>query len=223
MTYLLKNGKIYDGTGADAFLGDILVRGGRIEKIGEGLICDGAQVIDLQGLSVSSGFMDAHSHNDWFAIRKDPRPFFEPFIRQGITSFITGNCGLSATGFTPDTPYLDKIGGGLFGYRGDETGVYPSAGALLDAADGRSPCNIAVLVGHCSAHAGITGFDGRDLTPAEEEQMLGAMEQSLKEGACGVSLGLMYEPGLYVSIEELKKVARLAERYDLPMTVHPRA
>ncbi len=114
MTYLLKNGKIYDGTGADAFLGDILVRGGRIEKIGEGLICDGAQVIDLQGLSVSSGFMDAHSHNDWFAIRKDPRPFFEPFIRQGITSFITGNCGLSATGFTPDTPYLDKIGGAGF-------------------------------------------------------------------------------------------------------------
>ena len=122
MDILLKNGKIYDGTGADAFLGDILVRGDRIEKIGEGLICDGAQVIDLQGLSVSSGFMDAHSHNDWFAIRKDPRPFFEPFIRQGITSFITGNCGLSATGFTPDTPYLDKIGGGLFGYRGDETG-----------------------------------------------------------------------------------------------------
>ena len=118
MDILLKNGKIYDGTGADAFLGDILVRGDRIEKIGEGLICDGAQVIDLQGLSVSSGFMDAHSHNDWFAIRKDPRPFFEPFIRQGITSFITGNCGLSATGFTPDTPYLDKIGGGLFGYRG---------------------------------------------------------------------------------------------------------
>ena len=139
MDILLKNGKIYDGTGADAFLGDILVRGDRIEKIGEGLICDGAQVIDLQGLSVSSGFMDAHSHNDWFAIRKDPRPFFEPFIRQGITSFITGNCGLSATGFTPDTPHLDKIGGGLFGYGGEETGVYPSAGALLDAVDRHSP------------------------------------------------------------------------------------
>ena len=156
MAYLLKNAKIYDGTGADPFIGDIIVRGDRIEKIGEGLTCDGAQMIDLHGLSVSSGFMDAHSHNDWFAIRCDPRPFFEPFIRQGITSFITGNCGLSATGFAPDTPYLDKIGGGLFGYRGEETGVYPSAGALLDAADGRSPCNIAVLVGHCSARAGIT-------------------------------------------------------------------
>ena len=151
MTYLLKNGKIYNGTGSDAFLGDILVRGDRIEQIGAGLSCNEAQVIDLHGLSVSSGFMDAHSHNDWFAIRRDPQPFFEPFIRQGITSFITGNCGLSATGFAPGTPHLDKIGGGLFGYRGEETGIYPSAGALLDAVDGRSPCNIAALVGHCSA------------------------------------------------------------------------
>lgn len=165
MDFLLKNGKIYDGTGADAFLGDILVRGNRIEKIGEELICDGAQVIDLQGLSVSSGFMDAHSHNDWFAIRKDPRPFFEPFIRQGITSFITGNCGLSATGFAPDTPYLDKIGGGLFGYRGEETGVYPSAGALLDAADGRSP-QYRRSRGHCP-RAPVSRLVGRDLTPAK--------------------------------------------------------
>lgn len=53
--------------------------------------------------------------------------------------------------------------------------------------------------------------------------MLAAMEQSLDEGACGISIGLMYEPGLYAGREELKKVARLAEKYDLPMTVHPRA
>ena len=50
MDFLLKNGKIYDGTGADAFLGDILVRGNRIEKIGEELICDGAH----DNLSASS-------------------------------------------------------------------------------------------------------------------------------------------------------------------------
>lgn len=186
MDILLKNGKIYDGTGADAFLGDILVRGDRIEKIGEGLICDGAQVIDLQGLSVSSGFMDAHSHNDWFAIRKDPRPFFEPFIRQGITSFITGNCGLSATGFTPDTPYLDKIGSGLFGYRGDETGVYPSAGRAARRRRRPLPLQYRHSSLAIAPRAPVSpGFDGRDLTPAEEEQMLGAMEKSLKEGACG--------------------------------------
>ena len=53
--------------------------------------------------------------------------------------------------------------------------------------------------------------------------MLAAMEQALQEGACGTSLGLMYEPGIYSPIEELKQIARLSEKYDRPMTVHPRA
>lgn len=223
MTVLLKNGKIYDGTGRDAFTGDILIREDRIEAVGTGLTCEGAQVIDLHGLSVSSGFFDAHSHNDWFAIKKEPKDYFEPFIRQGITSFVTGNCGLSAIGFERETPHLDKIGGGLFGYHPDVTGVYPSAGALLDAVDRNTPCNIAVLVGHCSARAGVAGYENRELTPEETGRMLANMEKSLQEGACGVSLGLMYEPGVYTGVEELKKVARLAEKYDLPMTVHPRA
>ena len=53
--------------------------------------------------------------------------------------------------------------------------------------------------------------------------MLEIMEKALKEGACGLSLGLMYEPGIYAGIDELKEVARLCEKYDRPMTVHPRA
>ena len=115
MRILLKNARIYDGTGADAFSGDILVEDERIAAVGNGLREDADKVIDLTGLSVSSGFFDAHSHNDWFAIKKEPLRYLEPFIRQGITSFITGNCGLSAVGFDPDSPYVDKVGGGLCG------------------------------------------------------------------------------------------------------------
>ena len=126
MKQLLKNAKIYDGTGNDAFFGDILIEDDKIARVGEGLRCDDGEILDLKGLSVSAGFFDAHSHNDWFAIKKEPVKYFEPFIRQGITSFITGNCGLSAVGFPGDTPYLDKIGGGLFGYREDTTGGYPT-------------------------------------------------------------------------------------------------
>ena len=118
MRILLKKGRIYDGTGADAFVGDILVEDERIVTVGDDLREEADQVIDLTGLSVSSGFFDAHSHNDWFAIKKEPLKYLEPFIRQGITSFITGNCGLSAVGFEPDSPYVDKVGGGLFGYCG---------------------------------------------------------------------------------------------------------
>lgn len=109
---LFNNGLIYDGTGAEPFVGDILVDDDRIVRV-ETVIEpeDGWVVVDLKGLSVSSGFIDAHSHNDWFAIRKDTLRYFEPFIRQGITSFVTGNCGLSTVGFEPQTRHVsERIG-----------------------------------------------------------------------------------------------------------------
>ena len=92
---LFKGGLIYDGTGTEPFKGDILVENDKIIKVEESILPEeGWETVDLTGLSVSSGFIDAHSHNDWFAIKKEPQKYFEPFIRQGITSFITGNCGL---------------------------------------------------------------------------------------------------------------------------------
>lgn len=220
---LFKKGKIYDGTGADPYYADILIDGDRIVSVEPEIAPEeGWIVVDLDGLSVSPGFIDAHSHNDWFAIKKQPLKYFEPFIRQGITSFVTGNCGLSAVGFESDTQYVDKVGAGLFGYHGT-TGVYPDVAGFFEAIDRNTPCNIAVLAGHCSARTSVAGYDDRPLTPEEHERMLKILEDALKQGACGLSLGLMYEPGIYAGIEELKDVARLCEKYDRPMTVHPRA
>ena len=222
MATILKGGKIYDGSGREAFLGDVLFDGDRIIRIGADIRpSESDDVIDISGLSVAPGFFDAHSHNDWFAIKKEPAKYFEPFIRQGITSFITGNCGLSATGFKPDTKFLHTIGGGLFG--DDTTGVYPTVTEFLDAIDGNNPCNIAVLVGHCTSRGGVAGNENRELTDEEMKEMLGAMEQGLKEGACGLSLGLMYLPGKYAHKSELREMAKLCEKYDRPLTVHARA
>lgn len=223
MKTLYKNCRIYDGTGSAAFDGQILVDGDKIAEVAAKITAPADETVDLGGLSISPGFIDCHSHNDWFAIKKDSMPYFEPFIRQGICSFVTGNCGLSAAGFEKDTPNVDKIGGGLFGYRGEVTGVYPTVGELLSAVDGNAPCNIAALVGHCSARASVSGYENRKLTADEEQRMLGVLEDALKQGAAGVSLGLMYEPGLYADTEELKKVAALCVKYDKPLTVHPRA
>ena len=220
---LFKDALIYDGTGAEAFKGDILVDNDRILEVSEGIQPEeGWDVVDLNGLSVAPGFIDAHSHNDWFAIKNEPQKYFEPFIRQGITSFVAGNCGLSAVGFEADSQHVDKVGGGLFSYR-DTTGVYPTVSEFFSAIDRNTPCNIAVLAGHCSARASVAGYENRPLTDAERTKMLGIMENALREGACGLSLGLMYEPGIYAGIDELKEVARLCEKYDRPMTVHPRA
>lgn len=220
---LLKNGFVYDGSGAKPFKGDILIEGDKILNISNNIQPEEDwKVVDLKGLSVSPGFIDAHSHNDWFAIKKDTRKYFEPFIRQGITSFVTGNCGLSAVGFESQTKHVDKIGGGLFSFH-DTTGIYPSVSEYFNSIDRNTPCNIAVLAGHCSARASVTGYENRALSDEELKRMLDIMENALKDGACGLSLGLMYEPGIYAGIQELKEVARLCEKYDRPMTVHPRA
>ncbi|MBR5211622.1 MAG: amidohydrolase family protein [Bacteroidales bacterium] len=220
---LFKDALIYDGTGADAFKGDILIDEDRIVRVEECITPEeGWDVINLKGLSVSPGFIDAHSHNDWFAIKNSPQKYFEPFIRQGITSFVTGNCGLSAVGFEPQTQHVDKVGGGLFSYS-DTTGVYPTVAEFFSAIDRNTPCNIAVLAGHCTARASVAGYENRPLTDAERLKMLEIMENAIKDGACGLSLGLMYEPGIYAGLDELKDVARLCEKYDRPMTVHPRA
>ncbi len=171
---------------------------------------------------MSSGFIDAHSHNDWFAIKQDPFPYFRPFLLQGITTFITGNCGISAIGFEDGNPNTDKLGGGIFGFR-NTTGKYGTPEEYFRATDKHMPCNIAVLAGHCSARAAAGGNENRPLTAEEEKHMLDILEDALRQGACGLSLGLMYQPGLYADQEELKKVAALCVNYNKPLTVHARA
>ena len=222
MKTLLQHCRIYDGTGAEAFEGDILFENDMILAVGQNLSAEDATIVNLAGKSVSSGFFDTHSHNDWFAAKKDPKPYFEPFVRQGITSFIAGNCGLSMAGFQADSPYIDKVGAGLF-HMDDLTGIYPDTDSLFSAIDGNTPLNIASLVGHCTARASGTGYASRPLSEEEQRHMLSLLEENLQQGACGVSLGLMYEPGLYANSEELRKVAELCARYDRPLAVHPRA
>ena len=220
---LIKNAKIYDGTGAAACFADVLIEGDRIARVAPSIPEEsGWEVVDLGGLSLAPGFIDAHSHNDWFALRGEPLPYFEPFIRQGITTFVAGNCGLAATGFAEDTAHTEKIGGGLFSFKGcgEPKGRVK---AFLEAIDGNIPGNMAVLAGHCTARAGASGSVDRKLTESEEREMLDTLEQALREGAAGISLGLMYDPGLYADKEELKKVALLCEKYGRPLTVHPRA
>lgn len=222
MKTLLKNGKIYDGTGNAPFISDILVEDDKIVKIAENITESADKAVDLNGLSVSSGFIDGHSHNDWFAIKNNPLPYFDPFIRQGMTTFVTGNCGISETGFEKDCKYIDKMGGGLFFFN-DTTGEYGNTEDFFKAIDNNTPCNIVSLVGHCSARAAVAGFADRELTEQEEKKMLDILEKNLQQGAAGISLGLMYEPGLYAKSDELKKVVDLCVKYNKVLTVHPRA
>lgn len=223
MKILIKNGKIYDGTGSEGRISNVLIENDKIVLISNDISEEGVdEIVDISGLSLSSGFIDGHSHNDWFAIKKDPLPYFEPFIRQGITTFVAGNCGISAMGFDSISNHVDKLGGGLFFYN-DTTGKYGTIAEFFNAINNNCPANIATLVGHCSARAAVAGYENRPLTEEEEKRMLAILEKALQEGAAGISLGLMYEPGLYAPKEELKKVVDLCVKYDKVLSVHPRA
>ena len=220
---LIKNAKIYDGSGESPFIGDVLIEGERIVRLAASIPAESEfQVVDLNGLSLAPGFIDAHSHNDWFALRTESMQYFAPFIKQGITTFVSGNCGLAATGFADNTAHKERIGGGLFSFK-DCAEPKGQVKDFLEAVDGSIPGNIAVLAGHCTARASVSGSVNRKLTEKEEKEMLDILEQALQQGAAGISLGLMYDPGLYADKEELKKVAQLCEKYDRPLTVHPRA
>ena len=114
MRTLFKNGTIIDGTGEKPWVGDVLIEDDRIAEVGENIAAEADKVVDLTGLQICPGLIDAHSHNDFFYDREDAEKYFKPFIEQGITTQITGNCSFSPFGMDENTPYRDKIGGGLF-------------------------------------------------------------------------------------------------------------
>lgn len=222
MSLLFKRCTIIDGSGAPPFSGDILVGGDRIIQIGEAISSpEDAKTIDCEGLTVTPGFIDCHSHNDWFALSEEHPRYFDPFLLQGITTFVAGNCGYSVVGYRTGSPYQHQIGS-LF-ERDPASSRLNSFGPWFDAVDRHCPVNIACLAGHGTARIGVNGDKNMPLSPDRKAAMLEDLEQALAEGAGGISLGLMYEPGLYAPFDELLDVARLCARYDRILTVHPRA
>ena len=221
MTTLLKNGKIVDGTGGEPYYADVLVENDRIKKIAPGIQEAADKVLDCTGLAVAPGFIDVHSHNDWYAARPNNDSFFAPFLEQGITTQVTGNCGFSPFGFDADTQYRELLGSGLFSL-GDVQGDTSSLPAFEKAIK-NLPLNIVPLYGHMSGRIGISGYDSRPLTEDELKHLDEIIEQALKDGAAGISFGLMYEPDRYAPYEELKRAAAICAKHGKILTVHGRA
>jgi N-acyl-D-amino-acid deacylase len=222
MKTLLKNGMILDGTGEKAFTANLLIDGDRIAAIGSIDDACADEVIDMTGKCVAPGFIDAHSHNDWFAARSDNSRFFAPFVQQGITTQVTGNCGFSPFGFEPETPHRALLGSGLFSMEGMEVGGYSRLSGFFEHCK-RLPVNIVPFYGHMSGRISVSGYENRALTELELSRLDGMLEQALLDGAAGISLGLMYEPDRYAPYDELKRAAQIAARHGKILSVHARA
>lgn len=218
MTVLLKNGLLYDGSLNPPHRSDVLIDGDRIAAVGEGLDVNAERVLDCEGLCVSPGWIDAHSHNDFFYDWDNAEAYYRPFLEQGITTQVTGNCGFSVFGTEQGSPYAGLVGGGLFTAR--RPGSYA---AFCDAAQGSLFVNMAPLIGHGTARIGISGLTPRALSAQELERELSQVDEAMGGGAFGGSLGLMYEPGMYAPRAELIAYAKRIAAHGGILTVHPRA
>ena len=133
MRLAIRNGTVYDGTGAEGRVADVLVDGGRIAAVGS--FDADAEEIDATGLAVTPGFVDIHSHSD-YTLLVDPRAVSA--IHQGVTTEVVGNCGFGC--FPIRDGALAKRA--IYGYSGEVPLTWSSAGGYferLEAARSASP------------------------------------------------------------------------------------
>lgn len=223
MKTLLRNGTIVDGSGKDAFAGSVILDGDTITDVitgDPGTNYD--TILDCDGLVIAPGFIDAHSHNDWYAARKNPAPYFKPFLEQGITTQVAGNCGFSPFGYKSDTPHKALMGGGLFD-TGDAEGDFSTFAGWRASAQKSTPVNLIPLQGHCAIRIGLSGYENRPLTDAETALHDAKIEESFDQGVHGLSFGLMYEPDRYATPDELLRAAEITAKRGGILTVHARA
>ena len=111
---LIRNGTIIDGSGAPRRRADVAVKDRRIAALLdpiEGAQASAANAVDANGMIVAPGFIDLHSHSDWIAPIPEHGSILKPFLMQGVTTFVGGNCGFSVSPIFPGkTRLLDASG-----------------------------------------------------------------------------------------------------------------
>ena len=213
---LIKNGFIVDGSGQPGYFGDLGLAGGRITAIGNLGQAEAGQVIDASGLVVAPGFFDLHTHSD-LTLLVDPRA--ESQIRQGVTTEVIGQCGLSLAPCNEETRKTRLMSLGL-----PDIGTWESYADLLAVMDGAGPAtNVVGMVGHGALRNLVMGPDApRPATDEDISSMERLLEQSLEEGGFGLTTGLEYHPGQEARYDELAALCRVTARADGLYATHPR-
>jgi N-acyl-D-amino-acid deacylase len=189
---LIRNGKIIDGSGNPWFRADIGVLNGKIAGIGHYDSTQAKRIIDATGMVVSPGFIDVHTHVEG-GIKRVPTA--DNYILDGVTSVITGNCGGSEDNLTDFYAKLMKTGISL---------------------------NLGSFIGHNNVRRQVMKKAMRDPTLKEQIEMERLVEKAMKQGAVGLSTGLIYIPGTYAKTPEIVGLAKVAAKYGGVYTSHIR-
>lgn len=181
---IIRNGKIIDGSGNSWYYGDVGIWNGKIYAIGKLQDAKAVRTLDAGGLTVAPGFIDVHAHIEGDELEV---PTADNFIFDGVTTVVTGNCGGSNVDMKSYFHRLDSIGMSL---------------------------NVASLIGHNSVRRTVMGDSQRDPSEAEQKQMNQLVEQAMKDGAVGLSTGLIYIPGIYSKTSEVISLGQAASKYN---------
>jgi len=197
---VIRGGSIVDGSGAARFAADVAIDDDRIRTIGSASPWRGRSEIDATGKVVAPGFIDVHTHDDRLLLSS---PEMAPKVSQGVTTVVTGNCGVSLAplpgGLEPPPP-LNLLGDRQW-YRFDGFADYLRA---LDEAPAAT--NAACLVGHSTLRVGALGGEGarqRQASAGEIAAMRRCLSEALEAGAIGFSTGLFYDIGFPASASEV--------------------
>ena len=214
---LIRNATLLDGSGAESEIADVALRGDRIVAVGPSLRIEAAAIIEADGLAVAPGFIDTHTHDDIAVIHK---PAMLPKISQGVTTVITGNCGISAAPvrLAGDPPDPMNLLGEAAAFR------YPTFAAYVEAIREAKPAvNVAALVGHTALRNNHMDRLDRAATKAEVSAMRTQLREALDRGAIGLSTGLAYLSASSAAEEEVLALAQPLRDAGAIYTTHMRS
>ncbi|HVN29741.1 MAG TPA: D-aminoacylase [Candidatus Binataceae bacterium] len=223
---IIRGGTIVDGSGAPRFQSDLALSGGRIAKLiapAESHEATAAREIDATGLTIAPGFIDMHSHSDWVLPIPDHVQLLRPFLTQGVTTFVGGNCGFSTAPIKPGRSEMLDASAQMLSERAFQwqwTGV-AEFGAHLKRQG--LAMNVAHLAGHGSIRLSVMGADPGEPSAAQLDEMRAMLERAMADGAVGVSCGLGYFPGMIAKPAELGALAEVAGSAGGIITSHLRA
>lgn len=219
---VLKGGLVVDGVRTKPYMANVCIKDGKIAKITPDPVTDAGQILDVSGQAVAPGFIDIHSHSDASPLMDYD---VESKIAQGVTTEITGNCGLSIMPANPE--HLDEIEQyvtsqlelPLYGKKVTQMSVTDYAQAVKERG---ASINYGALIGHGTLRLAVMGFVNRDPDEREMEQLKALLDRELSRGAFGMSLGLIYPPSAFSAKEELVELAKVIKKHDAVLTVHMR-
>jgi len=212
---LIRNGTVYDGTGAPGYVTDLAIEGDRLAAIGDFSESTADLEIDAGGLAVAPGFFNMMSHAH-LSLLKDGRAMSD--VLQGVTFEVLSEISLS-----PVNESTAEILSSMFDE--EDTGIsWRSLGEYLEVveASGVAP-NFGTFVSAGTVRMNILGMDDVDPTPAQLELMKAQVNQAMLDGAFGLTTALIYAPNTYAETEELIELARVAGNHGGIYTAHIRS